>query len=89
MFFFLFNKISNAATTLVYNSKELKISVANAKFGDTILLANKRWTDVISQVNGKGTAQKPIVIMPENKISVSITGQSSINIGSEHLINLR
>ncbi|EOR94890.1 Alginate lyase precursor [Arcticibacter svalbardensis MN12-7] len=75
-----------AATIKVSNPKELKAAVADAKPGDTILLQNKEWKDVLLKVSGKGTAQKPILIMPENKNEVIITGQSALNIGGEYLI---
>lgn len=85
--FFLFSiQFSKATTTLVSNPKDLKAAVANAKPGDTILLVNKTWTDVILQVHGKGTAQKPIVIMPQTIGKVIISGQSSLAIGGEFLI---
>lgn len=78
--------LASKATTVVSNPTELKSAVAKASPGDTILLQNKIWKDVLLQVSGKGTAKKPIVIMPENKTSVLITGQSALNIGGEYLI---
>ncbi|HTN22212.1 MAG TPA: chondroitinase-B domain-containing protein [Pelobium sp.] len=83
---FTFNLALKAETVIVNTPKELKSAVAIAKPGDTILLGNKEWKDAIMQVNGKGTAAKPIVIMPQNKTSVLITGQSALNIGGEYLI---
>lgn len=83
---FLLSHLTSKVSTVVSNPAELKTAVANAKPGDTILLQNKIWKDVLLQVSGKGTAEKPIVIMPENKISVLITGQSALNIGGEYLL---
>lgn len=83
---FLLPHLASKATTVVSNPTELKSAVAKASPGDTILLQNKIWKDVLLQVSGKGTAKKPIVIMPENKTSVLITGQSALNIGGEYLI---
>jgi poly(beta-D-mannuronate) lyase len=82
---FFLTSISFAAIK-VSNPKELKTAVANAKPGDTILLENKIWTNVVLQVSGKGTKEKPIVIMAENKTELIISGQSSLNIGGEYLI---
>lgn len=83
---FLLSHLALKASTVVSNPAELKSTVAKAKPGDTIMLQNKIWKDVLLQVSGKGTPEKPIVIMPENKTSVLITGQSSLNIGGEYLV---
>ncbi len=83
---FLSSFTVSIAATIVSTPKDLKTAVAKAKPGDTILLANKEWKDAVMQVSGKGTAQKPIIIMPENKTSVLISGLSSLNIGGEFLI---
>jgi hypothetical protein len=73
---FFLTSISFAAIK-VSNPKELKTAVANAKPGDTILLENKIWTNVVLQVSGKGTKEKPIVIMAENKTELIISSPTN------------
>lgn len=77
---------TQAARVVVSNPKSLKAAVSAAKPGDTVLLRDIIWNNVLLEVIGKGTKEKPILIMPENKIKVVITGKSSLNIAGEHLI---
>lgn len=65
---------------------ELKKAVQNALPGDTIFLENKEWKDAKLVVEGKGTATKPIVIVPRSIGKVIITGQSYLKIAGEYLV---
>jgi poly(beta-D-mannuronate) lyase len=71
---------------LVNTPAELKKAVAGARPGDTILLKDKEWSDALLQLSGKGTAEKPILIMPQHPGGVLISGRSCLQIGGEYLV---
>lgn len=71
---------------VVENPESLKVAVAKAKPGDVIYLKNKEWNNAAMQLQGKGTAKAPVVIMPQTPGGVTFTGQSFMQIGGEHLV---
>lgn len=71
---------------LVESPEALKAAVAKASPGDVILLKNKEWNNAGLRLQGNGTADKPIIIMPERPGGVSFTGQSFVQLGGSYLI---
>lgn len=71
---------------LVESPEALKAAVAKANPGDIILLKNKEWHNAGLRLQGKGTAKKPIVIMPETPGGVTFTGQSFVQLGGAYLV---
>lgn len=56
-----------------------------AEAGDTILIADGIYKDVVLKWEGRAQASKPIVVMPENRGKVVITGKSMLKIYGEGL----
>ncbi|MFD1628379.1 chondroitinase-B domain-containing protein [Pseudopedobacter beijingensis] len=75
-----------AKNITVSSPAELKQAVQKAIPGDTVFLENKEWKDAKLVVEGKGTATKPIVIVPRSIGKVIITGQSYLKIAGEYLV---
>lgn len=75
-----------AVQVLVQTPQELKAAVSKAKPGDVILLKDKVWHNAAIQLQGKGTAQKPIIIQPQTPGGVVFSGQSFIQIGGAYLV---
>ncbi|WP_036692225.1 chondroitinase-B domain-containing protein [Pedobacter glucosidilyticus] len=75
-----------AQNKIVKDANALEDAVKQAKPGDTVFLANQEWKNVALTIYGKGTAIKPIVIMPKATKKVIISGQSFLRIAGEHLI---
>jgi poly(beta-D-mannuronate) lyase len=74
-----------AKSILVETPQELKNAVSKAVPGDTIYLKNKEWKNAAIQLNGRGTAAKPIVVMPEQPGGVIFSGNSYVQLGAEYL----
>ena len=70
----------------VETNDELTTAIKEAQPGDTIILANKTWTDAIIKFYAKGEATKPIVIKAQEAGKVILTGNSRIIISGEHLV---
>jgi poly(beta-D-mannuronate) lyase len=75
-----------AKNTTVSSPSDLKKAVQQAQPGDTIFLQNKEWKNANLIVQGKGTAAKPIVIVPQTIGKVIVSGESSLKIAGEHLV---
>ncbi|RQO70007.1 TonB-dependent receptor [Pedobacter sp. KBW06] len=71
---------------LVESPEALNAAVAKANPGAVILLKNKEWHNAGLRLQGKGTATKPIVIMPETPGGVTFTGQSFVQLGGSYLV---
>lgn len=71
---------------IVDNPQALKLAVAAARPGDIIYLKDKEWSNAAIQLQGKGTASSPIIIMPQTPGGVVFTGQSYIQISGEYLV---
>jgi len=74
-----------AKSILVETPQELKNAVSKAIPGDTIYLKNKEWKNAAIQLSGRGSAAKPIVVMPQSPGGVVFTGNSYIQLGAEYL----
>jgi poly(beta-D-mannuronate) lyase len=75
-----------SSSIIVETPQALKAAVAKAKPGDVIYLKNKDWNNAAIQLQGKGTAKAPVVIMPQTPGGVTFTGQSFMQIGGEYLV---
>ncbi|NLR94417.1 polysaccharide lyase 6 family protein [Flammeovirga agarivorans] len=72
----------NKVTTI----DELEQQINNADPGDTIIMASQVWKDVKIKFKGKGTADQPIVLTVEKRGETILAGNSSLEIGGEHLV---
>lgn len=70
----------------IVDQSKFKDAVLNAKPGDTIRMAAGTWRDAQLVFEGKGTAQKPIVLMAQTPGAVKLEGKSSLKIAGEHLV---
>jgi poly(beta-D-mannuronate) lyase len=77
---------SMAETIIVENPVALKATISKAKPGTILLLKDGIWNSAAIQLQGKGTAKAPIIIMPQTPGGVTFSGQSYIQIGGEYLI---
>lgn len=80
------NPARNNNSIRVNNPQELGIAVSKARPGDVILLKDKEWSNAAMQLNGKGTAAQPVIIMPETPGGVIFTGQSYLQLSGEYLV---
>src|SRR5690606_793055 len=85
IFVFLPNGGAGASGIVVHSPEELKKAVSRAAPGDTILLENKEWKNAALILNGKDTAEQPILIMPQTMGGVQLNGSSYLAIGGEYL----
>lgn len=74
-----------AAETLVRDQEAYRNAVANARPGDTIVLANGTWKDFEIVFSGHGNADQPIRLTAESKGQVIISGQSNLRLSGEYL----
>ncbi len=70
----------------VKNLSELEEALGNSNPGDTIIMANGKWTDVGIQIIANGEKNLPIVIMAEEKGKVFIEGESFLKIGGDFIV---
>jgi poly(beta-D-mannuronate) lyase len=73
-FLLLFSISAFSKNYLVQSAQNMKEILHLIKAGDQILIANGTYTDWHIEINANGTAEKPIIIKPENKGSVVFTG---------------
>ncbi|ANQ49917.2 alginate lyase [Flammeovirga sp. MY04] len=66
--------------------KELEERISNAQPGDTIVMAAQTWKDVKIKFKGEGTEERPIVLKAEKRGETLLTGNSSLEIGGNHLV---
>ncbi|MFD1316627.1 chondroitinase-B domain-containing protein [Namhaeicola litoreus] len=69
----------------VNNIQELQEAIKQSIPGDQLIMANGVWKDVQIDFYGKGTKEKPIVLIAEEKGKVTIEGASNLKIGGEYL----
>ena len=81
----LYASLSASAKSIVQDPQALKNAVLTAKPGDTIVLKNKEWKNAALILTGRGTAAKPVVIMPESPGGVVLTGNSFLQLSGEYL----
>jgi poly(beta-D-mannuronate) lyase len=83
---FLFAVLSGSAKTIIVrNGEELKKANASARPGDTILLQNGEWKDLLIRLDGKGRADANIVYRAQTPGKVLITGKSNLRIGGSYI----
>lgn len=75
-----------ARDLLVADQTQYKAAVKKAQPGDTIILADGEWRDFQIVFTGNGSAAKPIALTAQTKGKVTITGQSNLRIGGQHLL---
>ena len=88
---------TQAARVVVSNPKSLKAAVSAAKPGDTVLLRDIIWNNVLLEVIGKGTKEKQASVdivgfassMPQKEASISSSHVSTEAISDiSHRINI-
>ena len=83
--FFLTSFIATATIIPVKNNAELQEADKKALPGDTIVLKNGIWNDVLLSLNCQGTEDKPVIFRAETAGKVLITGKSRLEIGGSIL----
>ncbi|WP_294070607.1 chondroitinase-B domain-containing protein [Proteiniphilum sp. UBA1028] len=64
---------------------ELSSALKNALPGDTFVIKNGVYKDIVFRAYAKGTAEKPIVVMAETAGQVRLEGESNLKIAGEYL----
>ncbi len=75
-----------ARDMLVADQAQYKAAIKKAQQGDRIILADGEWRDFQIVFTGNGSAAKPITLTAQTKGKVTITGQSNLRMGGQHLI---
>jgi len=79
-------KVHEPITTVVNNAAELEEAISTALLGDTILLKNGTWENLVIQFTAEGNEAGKITLGAETAGRVSLTGESRIEIGGRHLV---
>ncbi len=82
---FLFTALVNANEILVQTQEELKTALKKVSPGDTIILADRIWTDLKIDFISQGTADKPIILKAQTPGNVILNGTSRIIISGKYL----
>ncbi len=77
----LFSSCNNS-----YSLQAAAQQVAKAKAGDTIVVANGTYRDVVIELRGAGSAEAPIVVIAQTPGQVIISGNSSLRFGGDHIV---
>lgn len=77
---------SLAVTILVQNLEQLHAANASARPGDTVVLKNGTWNNVVIRLNCSGTQQKPVVFKAQQRGKVIISGISQLRLGGNYII---
>lgn len=85
-FVVIFTTHLSAATYKVRNQEGFNRAVTQLEPGDTVVLKNGVWNDFEVLFEGKGTADKPIQLIPQTKGKVILSGNSNLRLAGEHLI---
>ncbi|CAF3839113.1 unnamed protein product [Rotaria sp. Silwood1] len=70
----------------VATAKDLQQANEKAKAGDTIILQNGSWNDIVIKLTCTGTEQQPILFKAATAGKVKITGKSSLKIGGSFIV---
>ncbi|HYF37741.1 MAG TPA: polysaccharide lyase 6 family protein, partial [Prosthecobacter sp.] len=70
----------------VADIKAFDAAVKAAQPGDTIVLSEGRWTDLVLKFKGAGTKDAPITLKAAVPGRTEITGRSQLKIGGEYLV---
>jgi len=65
---------------------QLESALATAQPGETLVVADGTYADVVFELKGKGTQENPISIKAQSAGAVIFTGQSAIEVKGEHLM---
>lgn len=65
---------------------EINQRISEALPGDTIILANGTWPDVVINFDATGTEDAPIILQAETAGQCTFTGKSKVYISGQHLI---
>ena len=84
--FLLYSFTATARKILVKNNEELKTAIDKAIPGDTILLQNGEWNNVLIKAGCLGTEQQPIVISAQTQGKVVISGRSQLRLGGNYIV---
>ena len=68
------------------NDVSFREALQNAGPGDRIVIPNGTYTDEELELHALGTAEKPVVLVAEEKGKVFLEGQSSLAISGEHIV---
>ncbi|MEN8697641.1 MAG: chondroitinase-B domain-containing protein, partial [Bacteroidia bacterium] len=74
-----------ASNTLVSNESEYDNAVENATAGDTIILKNGTWNNIVFEFYAEGTEADAIVMTAETAGEVILTGSSRLKIYGKYL----
>ncbi len=75
-----------AAELPVANAAALEQALKEARPGDTILLAEGEWRDVVLRCEAEGTEQAPITLRAAVPGKTIFTGKSGLRLGGRHLV---
>ena len=77
---------ANGSAGLIKTVADFEKAVSNAMPGDTLILAIGEWKDADLVFQGRGTAEKPIVLRAEKAGKVILTGRSRLRLAGEYLV---
>ncbi|MDB4673826.1 polysaccharide lyase 6 family protein, partial [Verrucomicrobiales bacterium] len=77
---------SSAKEVLVSTTAELNSAIADARPGDTILMANGTWTDTFIRFDADGRSNLPITLRAEVDGQVKLEGSSRLQFAGDHLV---
>ncbi len=78
--------LSHSSTIRVSNADELAKATKQVQPGDTIMMAAGTWKDAQLVFKANGTAEKPIVLMAEQKGKVFLEGKSRLRLAGQYLL---
>lgn len=76
---------SQEASIVVENIQKFNEVIKNVSEGTTIILKNGEWKNVVLNIKGIGTKEKPITVKAETAGQVIITGDSKMTIAGEYI----
>ena len=79
-------EVLNLLTTVVATEAELEAALATARAGDTVLMADGEWRDVVIRLSGNVDASLPLTLGAVNPGKVLMTGASRVQIGGSHVV---
>ena len=82
----LLSSICKGNIVRVSDIKSLQTAESIAKPGDTIILQNGIWKDVVLKITCKGTEKEPIIFKAETAGKVVFSGKSCLKIGGNFIV---
>ncbi|MDT7856558.1 chondroitinase-B domain-containing protein [Rubrivirga sp. S365] len=83
---FLVAGAAAAQSTLVTTPSELRSAISGAQPGDTIVMADGRWTDVAISFNADGAEADSVRLVAQTPGGVILDGSSSLRIGGDYVV---